>query len=147
MTAGAGRSGGNKPVLVIHSGDLPAAACALRDLFAAAGDLFDRDMPVRVVQPAGGGPMLAVRLTVNNVVVEAHRLCQPVKLDGEGKQVPVTLPERVAKMYLDMVGEWGLPSLAGISTAPLLAGDGGIRDTVGYDLKADCGSAKYRRCA
>src|SRR5262249_1956209 len=80
-----------------------------------------------------GGPMIASGLTVNNVIVEAHRLSQPVRLAENGKHVAVTLPDRVAKMYLDMAGEWGLPPLSGISTAPLLAGAGDIRHTVGYD--------------
>jgi hypothetical protein len=45
----------------------------------------------------------------------------------------VTLPDRVAQMYLDMSGEWALPPLAGISTAPLLSADGSIRTADGYD--------------
>jgi hypothetical protein len=122
-----------KPVLIIDDGDLPATVRELRDLFAADGCLFDRDMPVRLVQPADGGPMIARGLRVNNVVIEAHRLCQPVRLGENGKQVAVTLPERVAKIYLDMRGEWDLPPLAGISTAPLLAADGRICSVVGYD--------------
>jgi hypothetical protein len=122
--------------LVIDSANLPASARALRDLFAATGYLFDRDMPVRLVQPADGGPMIASRMAISNVVVEAHRLCQPAKIDRNGKLVAVTLPDRVAKMYLDMVGEWGLPSLAGISTAPLLADDGSVHDSVGYDTSS-----------
>src|SRR5271169_2897213 len=86
-----------KPELIVHGGDLPATARALRDLFAGCGYLFDRDMPVKVVPPADGGPMAAITLTVNSVVIEAHRLCQPVKLDVKGEKVSVTLPERVAK--------------------------------------------------
>ena len=31
----------------------------------------------------------------------------------------ITLPDRVAQMYLDMAGEWDLPPLAGVSTAPI----------------------------
>jgi hypothetical protein len=122
-----------KPSLVINNGDLPATTRELRDLFAAAGYLFDRDMVVKLIQPADGGAMQAIPLTFNGVVLEAHRLCKPVKLEGEGKRVAVTLPERVARMYLDMRGEWNLPPLTGISTAPLLAPDGSIRDVVGYD--------------
>jgi hypothetical protein len=76
--------------------------------------------------------MIAMPLTVNNVVVEAHRVCQPARAGKHGP-IPVTLPERVARMYLDMLGEWNLRPLAGISTAPLLAQDGSIRDAVGYD--------------
>ena len=47
-------------------------------------------------------------LTKHNVVIEAHRLCQPVKVNSDGEHVPVTLPDRVAQMYLDMSGEWEL---------------------------------------
>lgn len=123
-----------RPQLIVRGGDLPATARELRDLLAASGELYDRDMPVKLIQPATGGPMIARPLTVNNVVVEAHRICHPVKLDEKGKPYSVTLPERVARMYLDMAGEWKLPPLAGVSTAPLLAGDGTIRNSVGYDF-------------
>jgi putative DNA primase/helicase len=122
-----------KPDLIVHSGDLPATAEAMRDLFAASGKLFDRGMPVRVIKPADGGPSSATRLTKHNVVIEAHRLCQPVKYDARGDRVEVTLPDRIAQMYLDMVGEWKLPPLAGVSTAPLLSADGRVRAADGYD--------------
>ena len=46
---------------------------------------------------------------------------------------PVTLPDRVARMYLEMDGEWDLPPLAGICTAPLLSADGKTRTATGYD--------------
>jgi hypothetical protein len=36
-------------------------------------------------------------------------------------------------MYLDMNGDWRLPPLDGISTAPLLSADGNIRLAAGYD--------------
>ena len=122
-----------KPELIIHDGNLPATAEALRDLFAASGKLFDRDMPVHLTRPADGSPPSARRLTRHNVVIEAHRLCQPVKVDADGVHVPVTLPDRVAQMYLNMFGEWNLPPLAGVSTSPLLSEDGGVRVAVGYD--------------
>ena len=80
-----------KPDLIVHASDLPATAEALRDLLAASGRLFDRGMPVRIIKPADGGPPLAARLTKHNVVIEAHRLCQPVKFDAEGKRNPMTL--------------------------------------------------------
>jgi len=121
-----------KPDLVIQDGNLPATACQLRDLFAEAGHLFDRDGPVKLVKPAGGGPMVASPLSVNAVVAEAHKLCQPVQISRGGKTCPKTLPDRVARMYLDMPGEWNLPPLAGISTAPLLGLDGSIHDYSGY---------------
>src|SRR5258708_1820587 len=108
-----------KPDLVVHKCNLPATALALRHVLAAANSLYDRGMPVRLVQRADGGAPSALPLTVNSIVVEAHRLCHVVRIDEKGKQVPMTLPDRVARMYLDM-GEWNLPALAGITTAPLL---------------------------
>src|SRR5580700_6940292 len=87
----------SKPELIIHNGNLPATAEALRDLLAASGKLFDRDVPVRLTRPADGGPPSATRLTRHNVVIETHRLCRPVKVDADGVHVPVTLPDRVAQ--------------------------------------------------
>jgi hypothetical protein len=122
-----------KPDLIVHASNPPATAEALRDLLAASGKLFDRGMPVRIIQPADGGPPSAARLTKHNVVFEAHRLCQPVRLDPKGDRQAITLSERLAQMYLDMTGEWDLPPLAGVSTAPLLSADGSVRVADGYD--------------
>ena len=122
-----------KPELIVHRGSLPETAETLRDLLATSGRLFNRGLPVRVVRPADGSPPSAIPLTRHNVVIEAHRLCQPVQVDRKGNLIPVTLPDRVAQMYLDMFGEWGLPPLMGISTAPLLSADGSVRTADGYD--------------
>src|SRR4051794_89402 len=107
-----------KKELVINAGNLPATAGRVRDLLAASGKLFDRGMPVRIVRSADGGLPSALRVTKNNVVIETHRLCQPIKVNRQGEHVPVTLPDRVAHMYLDMDGDWNLLPLVGISTAP-----------------------------
>src|ERR1700751_814266 len=68
---------GQKPQQMVHAGDLPATARALRDVLASCRYLFEREVPVKLVQPRDGGPMRAVPLTANNVVIEAHDLCQP----------------------------------------------------------------------
>jgi putative DNA primase/helicase len=136
-----------KPELIVYSGDLPATAEALRDLLAASGKLFDRGLPVRVIRPADGSLPSAVRLTKHTVVIEAHRRCQPVKINEEGEHVSVTLPDRVAQMYLDMSGEWELPPLVGVSTAPLLSADGSVRAADGYDRATGlwcCGVPRLR---
>jgi hypothetical protein len=75
-----------------------------------------------------------MKLTRHNVVMEAHRLCRPVKLTPDCKK-DVTLPDRIAGMYLDMHGEWKLPPLDGISTAPLLSADGSIRGIAPADVE------------
>jgi hypothetical protein len=120
-----------RPDLIVNTGDLPATARDLRDRLASAGYIFDRGVPVKIV-PAADGPPTAIRLTANGIVMETHRLCRPVRLEGDGS-VPVTLPDRVARMYLDSSGEWGLAPLAGVTTAPLLAPDGTMRTQEGYD--------------
>jgi hypothetical protein len=117
----------------VYQSDLPVTAAALRDVFAATGCFFERNTPVKMVRCADGGPMAAIPLTVNSVVVEAHRLCRPITFNAKGDKGELTLPDRVARMYLDMRGEWDLPPLTGISTAPLLSGDGRIRRAIGYD--------------
>jgi hypothetical protein len=122
-----------KPQLVIHGGNLPATVEALRDLLASSERLFDRGVPVRFVRSSDGGPHSAIPLTRNNVVIETHRVCQPLKVNAKGDLVEVTLSDRVAQMYLDMVGEWNLQPLVGISMSPLLGSDGSFRGTEGYD--------------
>jgi hypothetical protein len=102
---------GEEPDLIVDGGDLPATACEVRDLLARHGDLFDRGGPVKVVPCPEGGPSTAMRLTVGRVVVMLQ----------SDSPVAVTLPNRVARMYLDMPGEWNPQHLAGIITPPVLA--------------------------
>jgi len=87
-----------KPHLFVHAGDLPATAEAVRDLFAASGKLFDRGVPARIIKPADGSLPSATALTKHNVVMEAHRLCRPMKMDPKRGLIEVTLPDRVAQM-------------------------------------------------
>jgi hypothetical protein len=120
-----------RQILVIDKGELPQVAEQLRDIIAASGDFFDRGLPVRIIRHPGGKLPTASPLTIHGVVRAAHKLCRPVK-DGES----VTLPDRVAALYLDMAGEWMLPALVVISTAPILANDGSIRSVEGYDQQS-----------
>jgi hypothetical protein len=124
------------PELQVIASDLPATAAALGDILRDAEGLYERGgLAVRLSRPtdAGEAPLMARPLTKHTVVVEAHRACRPVAWsDDEKALVPVTLPNRCAEMWLDS-GDYGLPALAGITTAPLLAADGGIRAVEGYD--------------
>jgi hypothetical protein len=117
-----------KQVLVVDKGELPKVAEELRDIIAASNKFFDRGVPVRITKKATNKLPVALPLTTHGVVRAAHQLCRPVK-DGEN----ATLPDRVAALYLDMAGEWKLPPLVVISTAPILSDDGGIRSAEGYD--------------
>ena len=124
-------NGGTKPVLLIDQGELPTVAEKLRDLLATSGMLFDRGVPVRIATPPDGGLPAAIPLTNHGVVRMAHQHCRPQQ-NGEN----ATLSDRVAGLYLDMVGDWNLPKLVGITSSPLLTDDGDIRAAVGYDRHA-----------
>ena len=123
---------GEKPLLIIEKGELPKVAEQLRDIIAKSNKFFDRGVPVRVSIRAGHKLPVASPLTTHGVVRAAHQLCRPFK-DGEN----ATLPDRVAALYLDMIGEWKLPPLVVISTAPILLDDGSIRSAEGYDTTAE----------
>jgi hypothetical protein len=123
---------GDKPQLIVHGGDLPATAYALRDLFIESSILFDRGRVLSRLIADAEGAMYCQKLTVSNIVMAAHELCQPVKFDREGNLVPVTLPDAVARMYLEM-SEWRLRPLAGITTAPIMRADGSVVTERSYD--------------
>src|SRR5262249_33259619 len=113
-----------RPDLVVRDADLTVTAAALRSVLAASGRLFETTHEgVRVVMPAGGGMPRAEAVGRDRIVIEAHRMCRPLRME-DGKQKDVTLPNRVADLYLAMGGEWGLRPLNGISTTPLLCADG-----------------------
>jgi hypothetical protein len=120
------------PGLYINKADLPRAAERLRDLFAASGRFYDRGGPVKIVPDPISGQGVAKRLGVHAVVVEAHRVCRPYSVTTKEAQ-PTTLPDRVAKLYLSMSGEYRLPVLNGITSAPILFDDGAIHFEKGYE--------------
>jgi hypothetical protein len=97
-----------------------------------AGTVFEKDKRLVEVRRDAYDKAYCMPLNMNNVIRLAHEHCQPVKWNADGKEVPVTLPDPVAKAYLDL-GQWGVPPLAGITTAPLLRADGTIICKTGYD--------------
>lgn len=123
--------GEGRPNLVIHPDDYPATAAALSDIIMASGEVFNRGGPVQVVGGAGAVPSVQ-RLTVERVVLLAHKLARPVGLRSDGSTQARNLPDRVARLYL--AGDHqGLPLLKGVTGAPLLSDDGGICAAAGYD--------------
>jgi hypothetical protein len=127
----------NRPSLLVRPGDLPKTAAELRDHFAGAGVFFDRGtLPVQLIYPTNGELPMAKSMTISSVVCEAHRIARPQKLAKNGL-VDVTLPDRVARRYLDgLVGRWDLKPLRGVCTSPILAPDGSIRIADGYDSES-----------
>jgi hypothetical protein len=90
---------------------------------------------VELRRDAATGLLQAVPLSVESVTARAHEMCEPtlaLKLRGERVFRPVTLPARVARIYLE-AGHWELQPLRGIAGAPLLRDDGTISAGEGYD--------------
>jgi hypothetical protein len=120
-----------RPDLVVHREDLPSTARHLASIIARSGRVFCRGGPVKIIVNGNHGSLPQVRpMTPDSVVNEAHALARPVQMGAEAR--PLTLPHRVARLYLAR-DEWGVLPLKGITTAPLLASDGSIRFAEGYD--------------
>jgi len=73
------------------------------------------------------------------VAHRVHAVASPLlalRLRGQRVLKPVTLPARIASLYLALPGEWRLRPLAGIATTPGLRDDGSIHARDGYDAGA-----------
>jgi hypothetical protein len=127
-----------KPELIIDGSDPTATAIELAALFAEREDfLFNGHAPVRVAAETDNLPR-GIEVTSEAVRVYAHKLCRPVKIcktkKGDTEKVPVPLSADIAAIYLNgLEGAWGLRNFRGITTAPILQGDGSIRIADGYD--------------
>lgn len=139
--AGGGATGPDRKRLQVLRADLPATAREVRDLLSRFPDIFDRGGPVRIAPGAAAWYDIRDRpiirpLTVHDVVNMTHQAAQPWRWRRAGEKFEeeeVTLPERVANLFLAMQGAWNLRPLRGVTTAPLLFDDGSIQLDAGYD--------------
>ncbi len=126
-----------KPRLFVEAAAPDRTVAALRDILVEAGDLYDRGVPVRLAVDQTQKGAVAQVLTADVLVLLAHGVCRPYALktqrDGSIIEVDVRLPRAFAVMYLDWRGEWRLPLLNGIASAPLLDESGAILSGEGYD--------------
>jgi hypothetical protein len=122
-----------KPRLGIENGHPERTVANLRDILGTSTRLYDRGTPVRVVHDQTLGGFVAHELNADSLTLEAHLACQPYKVTDLGIERDATLPASIARMYLNWRGEWGLPVLNGVTTAPLLSEDGSIRTAHGFD--------------
>ena len=123
-----------KPELVVHKADLTVTARALAKLLAEKCDyLFVHGGKLVIVELGEDDAPPAMRPAgVNEIIIAAHKHCQPVH-QKPNERHEVTLPDKVAELYLAMPEEWRLRPLRGITTAPILHDDGSIRWERGYD--------------
>ena len=126
-----------KPRLLVDTANPDLTVAALRDILRKSGNLYDRGVPVRLAFDQAQRGMVAQVLTPDVLVLLAHSVCRPyrvkTKADGPEVEVDTRLPRDIAAMYLDWRGEWKLPALNGIASAPMLKDDGTILATAGYD--------------
>jgi hypothetical protein len=126
----------SKPRLLVDRANPDCTVAALRDVLADSGDLFDRGVPVRIAYDQIQQSHVAQALTPHSLIVKAHSVCWPFAIkikNGVASEADIGLPGSFARMYLDWRGEWKLPPLNGIATAPLLHEDGSISRSQGYD--------------
>lgn len=128
---------GPRPRLLVEHSDPDQTVAALRDILAEANVLYDRGVPVRLVIDQMQRGTVAQMVTPDGLVLITHGICRPFALkekkDGTIEEKNVRLPRSLAVMYLDWRGEWALPVLNGIASAPMLADDGTIHGSEGYD--------------
>jgi hypothetical protein len=129
-------SAASKDFLMV--GEPTATAKSLALLIAKQQNvLFNGSVPIRVTSEANNMP-IAVSLTTESVRVLAHEISRPVRVNKSGFKEAAVINKDVASIYLNgLEGSWGLKPFGGITTAPILSGDGGIRTTQDYDA-ASC---------
>lgn len=127
----------NKPRLLIENADPDRTVASLRDILSTAGGLYDRGVPVRLARDQIQGGTVAQVMTPEVLVMTAHSICRPytrkAKPDGSIEEKNARLPRNLAVTYLEWRGEWNLPPLNGIASAPMLTDDGTIHSAEGYD--------------
>jgi hypothetical protein len=123
-----------KPRLRIESWNPDRAVVALRDILSRAQGIYDRGVPVRLAPDEMQGGAVAQAVTPELLGMIAHTVCRPYAVkQKDGTEYDVRLPRWLAVTYLDWRGEWHLPPLNGITSAPLLRSDGTISSGQGYD--------------
>ena len=128
--------GVQKPRMLVEYSSPEQTVASLRDVLASAGALYDRGVPVRLTHDRLQHCAYAQIVTPDCLVLIAHMQCRPYTLKEKGGQLVeanVRLPRNCAAMYLEWRGEWRLPPLNGITSAPLLKEDGTINSSNGYD--------------
>jgi hypothetical protein len=129
----------HKRRLLIEDCSPDCTVAALRDILSDVGGLYERGVPVRLAFDQMQRGTVAQVMTPDALVLKAHSVCRPyilkkAKKGGKFSEAHARLPRSFAVMYLDWRGEWRLPPLNGIATAPLLQDTGAISSCKGYDL-------------
>jgi putative DNA primase/helicase len=132
-----------KPIVQIRGGALPEIVHeAERHLIEAEDDIFQRGSVIvrpgqTVITVAGGRKILATPLVpvrVHHMVERFSRVIDFQKLDMRSETwLSINCPRNIAETYLEREGQWRLPVLTGVISAPTLRPDGSVLEHPGYD--------------
>ena len=130
------------PEIHIHDGDAPRAIDEAERALIAAGGVYQRGSTL--VRAVPSKIAVADQRETNGLTLAPVDPALMVDLMTRAARFyryrnrnwrPTDFPRDLAQMYLGRVGEWKLPMLAGIISAPTLRPDGSILDKPGYDLE------------
>jgi hypothetical protein len=122
------------PHLLIDKANPDKLAFALRDIFKATSEIFNRGTLSHVVTNGETGGSVARQLDADGLVKAANLVCRPYVVK-DGVKLDAAIPRALTAMFLNW-GDWGVPALNGITTAPLLGNDGSVRCARGYDAES-----------
>lgn len=136
-------SGRGLPIVRVGGGALSFAIDGAETILIAddkgifqRGDFVVRPAPV-MVTIADNRKTSAIRLLpvrTQHMIERFTRWVDFQKYNVKAKKwVSIDCPANVAAAYLERVGEWNLPVLTGLASAPMLRPDGSILDQPGYD--------------
>ncbi len=136
-------------LIIIEAGELPSAVdqaeAALLPLAESLGIYQRGGELVRIIRlaerkrsdgldrPSGTVQLQAVRAIW--LLETLERIAHFAKLNPKGQPVQTNCPNKIPATYLARVGEWKLPVLQGIVSAPLVREDGSVLNRPGYDAQ------------
>ncbi len=135
-----------RPVILLQPGRSPEILAEMETILvprAAEFEVFQRVTElvrvVKIQQAVGSNGLRREAGTIMLAPMTRECLAKMLEIVVEwqksGKNGPreVDCPDRICRMYLASVGEWRLPVLAGIISAPIVRWDGTVLYQKGYD--------------
>ncbi len=128
---------GQQPRIIDEAENLLVANAVRLRMFQRGGEIvrviaIDREShraglrrPCGTVQLAPPSPL--------NLLEVLDRLITWLRPGGDEGPKPADCPQKIAATYLARIGEWKLPTLAGVIEAPIMRADGSILTTPGFD--------------
>ncbi len=148
----------SRPAIRVEPGQRPAAVRAAESALIAAGEAYQQgERLVRIARidtdsdsggvSRGAGSLIITAVTQDWLSHALARVADWETLDKRGQLKVIDPPIAVARELLALSGQWRLPVLRGIVTAPTLRTDGSLLDRDGYDARSglyvDFGAVEY----